>query len=417
MRSIEEIEVGEVKIPQVEYVDINLLKSDGKNPNKMSVKQEDALEKSMRQFGVFKPAVTNKNYVLADGEHGVKIARDRLGLKTYPVIRLDLDEVDRRILRQIANKLHGEHLPELDNEEFKFILENDRFEDFQDLLGERDLKLVQFLASVEKEGLGEDSLNIEESLAAPKYEVKRGQLWKLGDHLLLCGDSTNPVDVKRLMGEEKADMVFTDPPYGVDYSSKNEFLNESDGGKRSVEPIENDAIEDYASFFGDALKCLKPYLAEKNSFYLTISDQKLSELLAALRGLEFKFSQLLVWVKNNHVLGRQDYANKHELIVYGWLGTHKFYGGFDTTVWEVDKPVSSKLHPTMKPIELMEKAIKNSSEAGMIVLDVFGGSGSTLIACEKLNRKCRMMEIAPTYISVIIERWEKVTGKTAELVS
>jgi len=206
-------------------------------------------------------------------------------------------------------------------------------------------------------------------------------------------------------------MVFSDPPYGVDYSEKNTFLNSISPGNRIQTPIENDNIEDYVKFFTGFLQILP--LKEENSIYLTISGQKLLELLQSARASDIKMSQLLVWVKNNHVLGRQDYSNKHEMIFYGWKGKHKFYGQFDTTVWNFDKPLSSSLHPTMKPIELIKKALINSSQEGMNVYDGFGGSGSTLIACEQTKRKCFMMEIDPFYCSVIIERWETLTQQKA----
>jgi len=403
----------EIKIPKIELIPIGDLKTDGNNPNKMTPQQEEALEKSMLRYGVLKPAITNKNLLIADGEHGVKIAK-RLGLKEYPTLRLDVDEVDRRMLRQIMNKLHGEHLPELDEAEFKFFLEQGRGEELQDLIGFNDKKLVQFFATVEKDLPGEDDLDIEGALEKPKYEVKTGDVWKLGEHKLICGDCTDEQYVTKLMFDELADMVFTDPPYGVDYASKNDFLNSIDKGNRIQTPMENDAIEDYNKFSGSWLQVMKYHLAIKNSVYICTSYSKLFDLLEQFKQKEFYFSQLLVWVKNNHVLGRSDYANKHELILYGWLGKHEYYGNFDTTVWEIDRPLKSELHPTMKPIELCSRAIKNSSKPREIVLDLFGGSGSTLIACEELDRKCRMMEIDPKYCSVIIERWEKLTEQKGE---
>ncbi len=209
-------------------------------------------------------------------------------------------------------------------------------------------------------------------------------------------------------------MVFTDPPYGVAYAEKNKYLNSIAFANRISTPIINDNIKDYKEFFKSFLD--KFILNDYNAFYITISGQKLLELLEALRSLNYKMSQVLVWVKNNHVLGRQDYANKHELIVYGWIGKHKFYGDFDTTTWVIDKPLKSDLHPTMKPIELIVKAINNSSKCGMIVLDIFGGSGSTLIACEQTDRKCYMMEIDEHYCQVIIDRWLNFTGASPDSV-
>lgn len=246
---------------------------------------------------------------------------------------------------------------------------------------------------------------------------KFGDIWKLGKHRLLCGDATNTDEVEKLMDGQKADMMFIDPPYGVDYNSKNEFLNKWDKGNSNQTPIENDAIEDYDSFFGGVLSIIKNNLSDYNSIYVTISGQKLSQLLNQFKINNIKMSQILIWVKNNHVLGRQDYSNKHELIIYGWNGRHKYYGEFCTTIWEIDRPLKSELHPTMKPVELIIKAINNSSKKDMIVYDCFLGSGSTLIACEKTNRKCYGMEIDPHYCDVVIKRWEEYTGNKAELIN
>lgn len=210
------------------------------------------------------------------------------------------------------------------------------------------------------------------------------------------------------------DLLLTDPPYGVDYSSKNEFLNKLDKGNRVQKEIINDNIEDYRQFFGDFLENI-PF-SEYSSFYITISGLKLFELSQALEDKNYKISQHIVWVKNNHVLGRQDYVNKHEFIIYGWKNKHKFYGDFQTTVWEIDKPQKSELHPTMKPIELLVPPVRNSTKENMTVYDPFLGSGSTLISCEQTNRVCYGMEIDPGYIDVIIQRWENFTGQKAKKV-
>ena len=181
------------------------------------------------------------------------------------------------------------------------------------------------------------------------------------------------------------------------------------------EAILNDAIDDYREWFGKWLNVIK--FSDSNSYYLTISGQKLLELSQALLDNDYKISQYLVWVKNNHVLGRQDYANRHELIIYGWKGKHDFYGDFQTTVIEVDKPLKNPLHPTMKPIELLVRFIKNNSKQEMLVYDCFLGSGSTLIACESTNRVCYGMELDPFYVDVIIQRWENYTGKKAQKIT
>jgi len=215
---------------------------------------------------------------------------------------------------------------------------------------------------------------------------------------------------------EKADMMLTDPPYGVDYSSKNEFLNKFDKGNCNQRPIQNDAIKDYRNYFSKVLS-LAPLL-EKNTAYVFMSGQELHNLRLALDDSGYKWSDYLIWKKNNHVLGRKDYNSKHEFIVYCWRGTHKFYGdGSAVTVLEFDRPLKSDLHPTMKPVALIEKLIKDGSPVNATIYEPFSGSGTTIIASESLARKCYAMEIEPIYCDVAVKRWEDLTGKTAERIA
>jgi len=326
--------------------------------------------------------------------------------KTIPAYVIDVEKIDAKMLRQVLNKLRGEHDPLKDASEFVEILNAKKLDRLADLLAE---PVEVMNGAMAKYGLID--FKEEEEVPEPpkKPKSKLGQIYQLDNHRVVCGDAT------KKMIECKADLLLTDPPYGVDYASKNRFLN-SIGRSNSVQkPILNDDIEDYRKWFGEWLD--KIQFSDYNSYYITISGQKLLDLSQALLDNNYKISQYLVWVKNNHVLGRQDYANKHELIIYGWKNHHEFYGPFQTTVWEIDRPLKSKLHPTMKPIELMQKAIQNSSKEKGIILDPFLGSGSTLIACEQTNRICYGMEIDPAYIDVIIERWENYTGKKAKLLT
>ena len=253
---------------------------------------------------------------------------------------------------------------------------------------------------------------------------KRGDIWQLGEHRLMCGDSTVITDVEKLMNGEKADMVFTDPPYGVSYAEKNEFLNRAGKAMACPRAIENDSktpTEMY-DFWVEAFKNIYAFTTDKASYYITAPQggDLLLLLLQSIRDCGFALKHQLVWNKNNHVLGRCDYNYKHEPIIYGWKldGTHTFYGKgkMKTSVWDFPKPHQSKLHPTMKPIELIAEALLNSSKENDLIIDLFGGSGSTLIACEQLKRKCRMMEIDPHYCDVIITRWENLTGKQSQRI-
>lgn len=249
---------------------------------------------------------------------------------------------------------------------------------------------------------------------------QKGDIWQLGDHRLMCGDSIDLEQVKTLMGGGKADMIFTDPPYGVSYTEKNEFLNRIGKPLACVNPIENDSHtpEEMNAFWEKVFGNLAEVTTDKAAYYITSPQGgDLLLLLLAIQNTPFQLKHMLIWNKNNHVLGRCDYNYKHEPIIYGWKkkGTHIFYGGgkFKTTVWDIPKPLKSDLHPTMKPVELVANCILDCTKEGDSVIDVFGGSGTTLIAAEQLNRRCYMMELDPHYCDVIIARWEKLTGKEA----
>ena len=246
----------------------------------------------------------------------------------------------------------------------------------------------------------------------------------MGGHRLICGDSTDPDVIDKLIDGEKADIAFTDPPYNVGYSDKNKFLNEADKGNHIQEDIENDSFSDDEeakdNLWIPAFKIMREYAKEDCSIYVTMPQGGTHMMMMmSVHEAGWKVKHELIWAKNNHVLGRTDYYYKHEPILFGWNEKHKFYGkgSFDKSIWEIPKPQKSDLHPTMKPIELIANALQNSSKVGDIVLDVFGGSGSTLIACEQLGRICYMCELDPKYCDVIIQRWENLTGKKAELLN
>lgn len=219
-------------------------------------------------------------------------------------------------------------------------------------------------------------------------------------------------------------MVFTDPPYGVSYTDKNEVLNSLDGGKRKTKAIENDALpaKEMAGFWTAAFANLAACTKEKMVYYITAPQGGDMLLLqSAIEDGPLAFKHMLIWNKNNHILGRCDYNYKHEPILYGWKkkGTHTFYGQgkFKTSVWDIDKPLKNDLHPTMKPVELVANCLLDGSKEGDIVLDIFGGSGTTIVAAEETGRRCYMMELDPHYCDVILARWEKLTGQQAHKVS
>lgn len=428
----EEIIGKDINLHNIEIVSVDKISIDGNNPNKMDTKKFEALKKNIEKYGFLNPVITNKDLVIADGEHRF-LAAQELGMKKVPVFRLDVNEVDRRILRQVLNKLHGEHDKRLDFEEFKYLNESNALDSLQDLLGSEDKYLVQFVAGLPKADLNPDEIPevIEgangEMVVEGAVEVSKGDLFKLGDHYLLCGDATCEEDVKRLVGGDMVDMVFTDPPYNVDYEQY------SKKGKKEGK-IDNDKMsrEEFKVFLEAILKNM--FFVNKGVFYICMSNKELFNLMNVFEELGGHWSSTIIWNKSNFVLGRQDYHRKYEPILYGFKeklesdytpilygwpeGEEHYYNGDrgQSDVWDIDKPVSNDLHPTMKPVALIERAIANSTKPEMSVLDLFGGSGSTLIACERLNRKCFMMELDEHFCSVIIKRWENLTGLQAEKV-
>lgn len=248
-----------------------------------------------------------------------------------------------------------------------------------------------------------------------KKTIQPGEIWKLGDHVLLCGSATEEKAIAELMKHtDKIRMILTDPPYGVAYvEGKKDF---SKLGKENVKVIMNDHLqteEEYALFTQGWLDAVKKYLDSYNACYIFNSDLMFRALRNGIDNAGFYYSQMIIWVKNSVVVGRKDYLPMHEVAAYCWHGRHKMNRPKSKSVIFHPKPSSSKLHPTMKPVGLLRKIIPNNTRQGEWVYDPFGGSGSTLIACEHLGRKCAMVELDPGYCSTIIERWEILTGKEA----
>jgi DNA modification methylase len=244
-------------------------------------------------------------------------------------------------------------------------------------------------------------------------KLSLGDVIELGPHRLVHGDSTNPEHLKALfLPEEKVDTICSDAPYGVGYvEGKKDFMKATGGDSTNLDKfkvIANDGmIQDYYAFSKAWLEPIIPYLNKKNSYYLFNGDTKGREFMNALFDLKYTHSQIIIWNKQQMVMGRKDYQPMHELIFYGWYGSHKYYGVKDKSIINCPRPQANKLHPTMKPPELLRKLIVHATEPGMIVYDAFGGSGSCLITCEQIGRKCRMMELEHDYCLVIIMRYAK----------
>ena len=416
---------------KVEYIPIEQLKPYEKNAKIHTPEQIEQIKKSIQEFGMNDPiGIWGKDNLIVEG-HGRLQACKELGVKEVPVIRLDdLTDEQRRAYTLVHNQTTMNTGFDLDvlNEELE-NLSIDMTEYGFDSISEEDVELE------------EDGFDFDDD-GEPKKEAKskRGQIYKLGNSILMCGDSTNADDVGKLMNGNVADMVVTDPPYNV-------AIQNSDGMT-----IENDDLnnEQFKQFLHGAFANLSASLKPGGAFYIWYASREHINFEQACIDNGLSVREQLIWVKNAMVLGRQDYQWRHEPCLYGWKegdGHYFIYDRTQTTVFEKpadfdkmskddtvkllkkiysevpstiiheDKPTHNNIHPTMKPVNLIARLIKNSSEKGDSVLDLFGGSGTTLIVCEELGRKCYMMEYDPIYVDAIIERYEEYTGKKAKLIS
>lgn len=385
---------------------------------------------SIKEFGFQQPIVLDKDGVIIVGHTRLEAAKS-LGLTRVPCVVADelTDEQVKayRLADNKTNEFADWALDELEVE-LSYIHDIDMsefgFEDF---------------GMVEVEDVLEDSYDVDQELL-PRTQA--GEIYQLGSHRLMCGDATSEQDVQKLMGGELADLVVTDPPYNIAY----------EGGTSEKLTIKNDDMADteFLEFLTVAFLRLQESMRQGAGFYIFHADTEGYNFRKALKQADFQLRQTLIWNKNVFTFGRQDYQWKHEPILYGWKdgAAHYFINqrnlttvldeqdgkdlnkltkaellerlesiyeavGEQTTVIDEDKPTANREHPTMKPIKLIARLVNNSSKAGQLVLDTFGGSGSTLIACEQMERKCYTMELDPKYCDVIIDRWETFTGEQA----
>ena len=362
---------------------------------------------SIAEFGFVNPILVGDDGVIVAG-HGRVLAARRLGLAEAPVIVLShLTPAQRRAL-MIADNRIAENAA-WDEEMLAAELAALKDEDIDlELLGFDEAEIDRLLA-----GTLEDADDADAAPEPPAEPVSRpGDLWLCGEHRVLCGDATVLADVEKLLGGELADMCFTDPPYNVDYA--NSAKDKLRGKNR---PILNDALgEGFGTLLYDA--CVNILTVTKGAVYVCMSSSELDTLQRAFREAGGKWSTFVIWAKNTFTLGRADYQRQYEPMLYGWKeGADHYWCGARNQgdVWFFDKPARNDLHPTMKPVALVERAIRNSSKSRDIVLDPFGGSGTTLIAAERAGRRARLIELDPKYADVIVERWEAFTGAKAIL--
>lgn len=389
---------------------IENLTPDDHNFNKGSEYGNHLIEKSFREFGAGRSILIDRNNRIIAGNKSIEAASS-IGMENVVIVETTGDEIvavkrtdidlDSKKGRELALADNATNKANLDFDEEEISKLSEQFE-FDASDWGIDLGID---VDVEEAELSEDEKqNIEK-------RCNLGDIWKLGNHRLMCGDSTKESDVAQLMNNEKADLLLTDPPYNVDYQ----------GATKDKMKIANDNMSDVAfvGFLTAAFNCAIQAMRSGAAFYVWHADSKGFEFRTALKEVGLTLRETLIWVKNTIVLGRQDYQWQHEPCLYGWKDGAAHYFIKDrsqSTVIFEDKPTRNDIHPTMKPVELMARLVKNSSQCGWLVLDLFGGSGSTLIACEQTGRKCYTMEFDPKYCDAILDRWEKLTGLKAELV-
>ncbi|MDZ4678409.1 MAG: site-specific DNA-methyltransferase [Oligoflexia bacterium] len=410
-----------VELPKkFEVWEIEKLKPYQKNPRTHSEDQIKQIANSIEEFGFTNPILVDSQAGIIAG-HGRLMAANILGMKEVPVIVLDhLTPSQKRAYIIADNRLalNSGWDDTLLSEELK-ALELDGFD--LSVLGFQDSELDELLDG--EEDTGADGTSENEVPEVPKIpKTKLGQVFKLGDHRLLCGDSTNMSHVHNLMGGEKTDLVFTDPPYGMSYGGGrqpgNHVLDKNGIVKIKAHGmiLNDDKVgADLIKLVQEAIQCGVTFKKPSAGVYVCFTWRTFSEFEKALIKSSLKPKACIVWNKKSIGLGMSHYRPQHEFIFYcdgEWLG-----GKDESDVWEMSRGNTSEyVHPTQKPVELIERAIRNSCKRDGIVLDLFGGSGSTLIAAEKTKRKARLMELDPKYCDVIIARWEKFTGQKAVLL-
>lgn len=378
------------------------------NSRKHSDEQVAQISASIKEFGWTNPILIDGTNSIIAG-HGRLMAARKLKMEEVPTIELDhLTDTQRKALVIADNKLALN--ADWDNALLTIELDELLKDGFAlDILGFNQDELTALLEPEQIEGLTDEDA-VPEVPEEPK--TKLGDIYQLGNHRLMCGDSTSINAVEKLMDNQLADQLVTDPPYNIAY----------EGGSKKREQIKNDemADEEFRQFLKDVYIAANAVMKAGAVFYIWHADTEGYNFRGAARDMGWKVRQTLIWNKDNSAFGRSDYHWKHEPCLYGWKEGAAHLWAADrkqTTVIECKRPSKSDLHPTMKPVELMEYQILNNTKGSDIVLDLFGGSGSTMIAAEKIGRKARLMELDPKYCDVIVKLWEDFTGKKAELLT
>ena len=405
---------------KIEIVAVEKLVPYAQNARTHSDSQVAQIAASVKEFGFCNPVLIDGACGIIAG-HGRVLAARKLGMVDVPCIRLpQMSETQKRAYALADNKLPLN--AGWDDELLRVELEALKVDGFDLNLIGFDAKELASLSLPAGDQDAEPQIDKSEELRE-KWGVEGGQLWRLGEHRILCGDSARVEDVTRVMAGEKATLVFTDPPYGVAIGAKNRMLNSFQPSERNLTDMEYDQVTpgELKKMLLACFRLVRTICADDCSvFVCSPQDGKLGMMTTIMQEVGMEVRHVLIWAKNcaTFSLGRLDYDYQHESILFTWIKKHKrnMGGQFKTSLWTVDKPRKCKEHPTMKPVELPENAILNHTDPGDVVYEPFSGSGTTILASERTRRKCRAIEISPGYVAVAIQRWADATGKIPEIV-
>ncbi len=388
------------------------------NSREHSDEQVKQIASSIKEFGFTNPVLIDEENGIIAG-HGRVMGANLLNLENVPCIVLNgLSKAQKKAYIIADNKIALNSTWNIDL--LKIEIQDLQELDFDmSLLGFSDEELEQ-LIDEDEEFLNNDEEDDFNPELPQEAKTRIGDVYKLGNHLLICGDSTDINVIEKILPEQ-ADMCFTDPPYLMDFTG-GLTGNDNTGYKPAYNAkhgaIKNDKMseEDGDNFLDDINSVIR--VKVKGAFYISFYRLGIDKYFSSLNRNDLQVRSLIIWDKGNHTLSNSDYMSCYEPIFYGWVNEHTFYGGNNgMDIWRIPRTQKNDLHPTMKPIELVKKAVLEGSKKNNIVLDLFGGSGTTLIACETTNRQARLVELDPKYCDVIVERWQKLTGKKAELIN
>lgn len=389
------------KVSEMNLVDVDKLIPYVNNARTHSKEQINKLRASIREFGFINPVIIDRDYNVIAG-HGRILASQEEGIDKVPCVFVDyLTDAQKKAYIIADNRMALD--ADWDEELLKIEIESLKDEDFDlSFTGFDESELLDLFGDDSKGKVEDDNFDLSSALEKASF-VEKGDVWTVGKHRLICGDATSKEDVQTLMGDTKGNLILTDPPYGVSFKSSSGLTIENDSMKN----------DEFYNFLLSAFKNMADHLEKGGSAYVFHADTEGLNFRKAFVDSGFHLAGCCIWVKNSLVLGRSDYQWQHEPVLYGFMqnGKHRWYSDRkQTTIWNFDKPKKNSNHPTSKPLDLLSYPISNSTQENAVVIDTFGGSGSTLMPCEKTNRICYTMELDEKYASVILRRYVEDTG-------